>query len=216
MPPWLPPAAVLLLAGLLLAEAKQSRAAMVSLKGLLSALFVLTALLSEPSRPDYHALILAGLVLGLVGDVCLALPGAGAFRAGLGAFLVGHLLYLAAFARLAPFSFWINMGLGGLAVMGLAVYRWLRPRAGRLLLPVTAYIVAISLMLDGAWAVFTWGGLPPAGAWCVLLGSLFFYLSDLSVARDRFVRRQFLNRLLGLPLYYAGQFLLAWSTGLTG
>jgi len=41
-----------------------------------------------------------------------------------------------------------------------------------------------------------------------------FYISDLFVARDRFFKTEFSNRLLGLPLYYAGQFLLAFSVGL--
>ena len=40
-------------------------------------------------------------------------------------------------------------------------------------------------------------------------GALAFYLSDLSVARDRFVRPAFVNRAWGLPLYYGAQFVLA-------
>jgi hypothetical protein len=43
----------------------------------------------------------------------------------------------------------------------------------------------------------------------VRAGALLFYLSDLAVARDRFVRPGLANRLVGLPLYYAGQVLLA-------
>jgi hypothetical protein len=43
---------------------------------------------------------------------------------------------------------------------------------------------------------------------------LAFYLSDLAVARDRFVARAFVNRLWGLPLYYAAQILFAVSTRL--
>jgi hypothetical protein len=43
----------------------------------------------------------------------------------------------------------------------------------------------------------------------VLLGAVMFYASDLSVARDRFVKRGFLNRVWGLPLYYAAQLVLA-------
>ena len=35
---------------------------------------------------------------------------------------------------------------------------------------------------------------------------------DLFVARQRFVAEAFINRLIGLPLYYAGQLLIAWST----
>jgi uncharacterized membrane protein YhhN len=47
----------------------------------------------------------------------------------------------------------------------------------------------------------------------VFLGALFFYISDLFVARHRFVRAAFENRLAGLSLYYAGQFMLAVSIG---
>jgi uncharacterized membrane protein YhhN len=204
------------LAGLLWAEAGKRRGPMLVGKGALSALFVLVALLASAARPDYHVLVLAGLVLGLTGDICLALPGAGAFRAGLAAFLLGHLLYVAAFVRLAPWAAWLDPWLALPGLAALAVFLWLRPHAGRMLIPVTLYIAAISLMLAGAWAVFRLETTAPAGAWCVLAGALFFYLSDLCVARQRFVSEGFGNRLLGLPLYYAGQFLLAWSVGLIG
>ena len=45
----------------------------------------------------------------------------------------------------------------------------------------------------------------------LLLGAVLFLLSDLSVARDRFVAPGFVNRLWGLPFYYGGQVLLAAS-----
>lgn len=44
-------------------------------------------------------------------------------------------------------------------------------------------------------------------------GAVLFYLSDLAVARDRFVKSSFLNRALGLPTYYLGQLLLAFTIG---
>jgi hypothetical protein len=47
-------------------------------------------------------------------------------------------------------------------------------------------------------------------------GALSFYVSDVFVARQRFVKSAFLNRLIGLPLYYGGQFMLAFSVGLIG
>ena len=40
--------------------------------------------------------------------------------------------------------------------------------------------------------------------------------TDLFVARERFVVKSFTNKLVGLPLYYGGQFLLAFSVGLVG
>jgi hypothetical protein len=48
----------------------------------------------------------------------------------------------------------------------------------------------------------------------VFCGAVCFYFSDIFVARDRFIANQFMNRLLGLPLYYLGQFLLAFSAGI--
>jgi hypothetical protein len=40
-----------------------------------------------------------------------------------------------------------------------------------------------------------------------------FYLSDLAVARQRFVHASFVNRAFGLPLYYAAQILIGLTVG---
>jgi uncharacterized membrane protein YhhN len=69
---------------------------------------------------------------------------------------------------------------------------------------VIAYCLAISAML---WLAL--GTAQPE----VRLGALLFYGSDLFVARDRFVAPGAVNRLLGLPLYYAAQVLLALAPG---
>jgi hypothetical protein len=45
-------------------------------------------------------------------------------------------------------------------------------------------------------------------AW-ITVGAVMFYLSDLAVARDRFVAPGFTNRVWGLPLYYGAQLILA-------
>ena len=71
-----------------------------------------------------------------------------------------------------------------------------------------AYIVVITAML--ALAVGCWGR--PAGG-LRLAGATAFYLSDLAVARNRFVAPGPVNRAWGLPLYYGGQALLALSVG---
>jgi uncharacterized membrane protein YhhN len=42
-------------------------------------------------------------------------------------------------------------------------------------------------------------------------GALLFYVSDIFFARQRFVVRQYVARLAGLPLYYAAQFMIAFS-----
>ena len=211
---WISPLAALLLAALLWAEQDRRPGRVLPIKAALSALFVLLALLLPHPLPAYYLPVLYGLCLGLVGDVCLALPHPAAFRAGLLAFLLGHLAYVYAFAALVRPAHWINPGFMLLVGAGVWIFWWLRPRLGRLKWPVIAYIVAISLMLAGAWAIWLRSALKPGLDWAILLGALCFYLSDLCVARDRFVKTQYRNRWLGLPLYYAGQFLLAWSVGL--
>jgi uncharacterized membrane protein YhhN len=73
-------------------------------------------------------------------------------------------------------------------------------------IPVIAYVVVITTMLALAIGFVSGGG--PRLA---LIGAGLFYLSDLSVARDRFVVETFLNRLWGHPLYFIGQLFLAAS-----
>ena len=188
----------------------------VVIKGAVSVLFVVTALIQPHPLPTYYHHILLGLVFGLVGDVCLALPGNRAFRIGLFAFLVGHLFYVWAFANLARPENWASPVQLFVLAFSMGAFVWLRPHLGRMMIPVVLYLVVITLMLMGAWAVFRHPGLDATCRAVIWTGALCFYLSDLFVARQRFVTTQYVNRLIGLPLYYVGQFLLAFSVGLVG
>jgi uncharacterized membrane protein YhhN len=202
---------------LLLSSEKQGRTPHgVFIKGSVSALFIVIALIQPHPLPTYFHRVLAGLLLGLVGDVCLALPGNRAFRVGLFAFLAGHLLYVWAFAGVTTPADWVSPVQLVILAVSLGAFVWLRPHVGRMMVPVIAYLIVITLMLAGAWAVFCHPDLRTAGKGFVLTGAFCFYLSDLFVARQRFVKEQYLNRLIGLPLYYVGQFLLAFSVGLVG
>ena len=49
-----------------------------------------------------------------------------------------------------------------------------------------------------------------AGRWGLLLAAVVFFLSDLCVARDRFVSPGWENRAVGLPLYFGAQLLYGW------
>ncbi|MGC8658692.1 MAG: lysoplasmalogenase [Desulfomonilaceae bacterium] len=208
------PVAALLLVCLLWAEKTGANELVLLFKAPLSLLFVLTAFVQDHRRKTYYRLVFAGLVFGLVGDVCLAIPGNVAFSAGLAAFLCGHIFYTFAFASITKMADWIHpVGLIILASSGL-VFLWLRPHLGSMLLPVAVYMVIISAMVLGAWSVFSSQMMNRVGARVILLGAALFYFSDVFVARDRFIVNDFMNRLIGLPLYYCGQFLLAFSVGL--
>lgn len=184
----------------------------IAIKASLSALFVTTALLQPAAAPLYARLILLGLILSMGGDVALALKPPIAFRIGLVLFLLAHVAYASAFlGTWTPGPWALAFGLAA-AACGAVIFRLLQSHLGRLKIPVLTYMVAISLMLVAAAAVLDHSyGL--ATRRLVLLGALFFYLSDLFVARHRFVEAAFVNRLVGLSLYYAGQFMLAMSVG---
>ena len=207
-------AAPLLLAAVLAAEYHAHTMGKIVAKGLLSSLFVWLACLSPAGDWLYPWAVRGGLVLCLVGDVCLAIPGRSAFRVGLVAFLVGHLGYVTAFASVGRPGIWMWLvGIGGLVASSF-VYRLLLPYLKEMRTPVLFYVVVITCMLITAGAVYGQHLLPPGGRRLVLCGATAFYLSDLFVARQRFVRASFVNRLIGLPLYYAGQFAIAATTGI--
>lgn len=197
-----------------MAEKRKSVALILTFKAPLSILFVAAALIQSPPIESYYQWVVAGLVFGLIGDVCLALKGNKAFRAGLVAFLLGHVLYVVAFAGLTRPSDWLSLGHLLIVAVSARVFWWLRPHLGAMTIPVGLYILVISMMLAAAWVAFLNPDLKATGAWALLVGACCFYLSDLFVARERFVESQFVNRLLGLPLYYGGQFCIAFSAGL--
>lgn len=213
MTPWIIGKAVVLLSFLLYFEKTGQPRAKLAVKTALSVLFVVTVFLQPKAQTSYGRLLTVGLILCLWGDVFLALPGLKWFRAGLVAFLLGHILYVAAFARLAPGADWFSFGSLAILAASAGVYLWLRPNLGAMHLPVLAYILVITIMVFGALGVYRQPGAASSGKSMILLGSVLFYLSDLFVARDQFIKKDFLNRLIGLPLYYSGQFLLAFSPG---
>jgi len=207
--------AVILLTGLLWAEKREKRTGMVPAKGILSSLFILAVVIQPHPIATYYRFLLAGLLFCLVGDVCLALPQKKAFLVGLASFLLGHILYILAFAAVAEAGLWALAGLLCTLVVSVTVYLRLSPHLGSMKLPVLLYVLVITVMLAGAWAVLGEPGLDRSGRVMIFAGALLFYVSDVFVARNRFVKKEFFNRLVGLPLYYAGQFLLAFSVGLT-
>ncbi|MEA3471323.1 MAG: lysoplasmalogenase [Thermodesulfobacteriota bacterium] len=208
--------AAVLLVGLLFFEKTGNRKGVIPTKTILSLFFVIAVIVQPHPVPLYYHLLLAGLILCLVGDFFLALPQKVMFLAGLISFLLGHVLYILAFFSVASMSGLIWPGAGAVLIISSSVYLWLRPHLGGMKIPVFFYVIIISLMVVGAWSVLIDSSLTIESRIVIFVGALLFYFSDIFVARDRFLKKEFLNRLIGLPLYYAGQFLLAFSVGLIG
>ncbi|MFW5711633.1 MAG: lysoplasmalogenase [Spirochaetota bacterium] len=204
--------ALVLLLILLYGEKRESIAWKLASKPLLSALFIVTALLQLDSLP-LAWWILGGLAFSWLGDVCLIFSQRKMFLFGLVAFLLGHMSYAIGFYASGSLELRSLAGLAAMLALGVGIFLWLRPHLGRMTGPVIAYIVVISVMVGGAAAMYTAPQWAAAGRRTLLLGAILFFTSDIFVARNKFVADGFINRLLGLPLYYGGQFLLALSIG---
>ena len=180
-------------------------------KTLLSGTFILAAVLVGGGKSQYESWLLVGLGLCLVGDVLLGIPGRKTFLAGLVAFLLGHVAYVIAFVSVGGLGMPLYLGGAVSLVASTLVFLWLSPKLGKMKGPVTAYVVVITAMVWGALGVMSQDSLPLVGRSLVLLGAVLFYISDVFVAINRFVEKRFRNRLIGLPLYYTAQFLLAFT-----
>ena len=205
-----------LLAGLLYCEKKEALKAKRVVKTALSSLFIFTAVVQPHPIFPYYRFLLIGMIFCLAGDVLLAFPGKKMLLYGLGSFLLGHVFYVGAFFYAAGINQWTGVGLAISLLAGGGVFLWLRPHLGSMKISVIFYILVITAMVVSAWSVVGAGELKPAGRVAAFVGALGFYVSDVFVARQRFLKSEFVNRLIGLPLYYGGQFLLAFSVGLIG
>ena len=175
-------------------------------KPLASIGFLVAAIGFGAFESPYGTIVFVGLLLGALGDLFLLGTGRGAFIAGLVSFLLGHVAYVVAFASLP-----IALPQAFIAVVAMAavmafVANWVFPHARDMRLPIGIYMLVIAVMCSVAI------GAAGAGApWMIPVGAVMFAVSDISVVRDRFVAPGFVNRLWGLPLYYAAQIIIAWS-----
>lgn len=168
--------------------------------------FIVAAIGFGALESRYGNIILAGLILGAVGDVCLLGQAKQYFIAGLVSFLLGHVAYVIAFSSL-PIS--IVPALVAAAVMATvmaAIARWVFPHAPDMRVPIGIYMLVIAAM-----CVVAIGAGAAGAPWMIPVGAVMFTASDIAVVRDRFVAPGFVNRLWGLPLYYAAQLIIAWS-----
>jgi uncharacterized membrane protein YhhN len=186
-------------------------------KPLASLAFILIgvfALMDDPSIEEFEIATLIGLVLGALGDI--ALLSEHGFLAGLGSFLLGHLAYVVAVGTYLPPRTWLAAAgpYAALpAVVGLGALAYLWPKLGKLRVPVIFYVLVIIAMVISAIALVRSDILDMHHDRRELFaaGAVLFFISDLSVARDKFVAPGFANRVWGLPVYYGAQVLIAWS-----
>jgi uncharacterized membrane protein YhhN len=200
------------LAALLFAERRGSRAGVWLAKPLASAGFLWAALAAGALDSGYGRAVLAALALSFLGDVLLIPDSRKSFLVGLVSFLLGHVAFAFAFAARGLSPAWVGAALPLVALAVVLALRWLGPHVEpSMRVPVRAYVMVISAMVLAAA-----GTVGAAGRPSILVGALAFYVSDLAVARQRFVAKTFWNKSWGLPLYYGAQLILASTVGDVG
>ncbi len=210
-PVWIAAGICLLgMAALLAAEYAGSATGKAVAKPIASTAFIAVALLNGAWSTPYGQAVVVALVFSWFGDVFLLSQDRKMFLGGLVAFLLGHVAFGAAFVLNGVLWLWVLGAAVPLLGVFEAVRRWLVPRVEpKMKAPVMTYMVVITAMVALA-----------AGAVAVtdeplyLVAATMFFVSDLAVARDRFVAPGFANRTWGLPLYYGAQILFGLSVAL--
>jgi uncharacterized membrane protein YhhN len=197
-------------AGLVSAERKDRDDLRRLFKPAASICFVLAGVAAGGLGGGFGQTIVTGLVYCAIGDILLVPKSGRWFLAGMTAFALGHAAYIAAFLT---GGYLVTPAVTGGALAAAAfsggLVLWLWRDLGRFRLPVIGYSIIISAMV--AASIAHWAAHPSPASATLILAAAGFALSDLSVARDRFRKPEFINRLWGLPLYYAAQCLFAVS-----
>lgn len=198
------PLYTVLVLGLVVAELREARAAQWILKPLAALGFCLIAVWCGAFSSAYGLLILTALILCAAGDVALLSRGSEKlFQLGMAAFALGHLIYAYAFFRLGFILAWAVPAFIVMGAAGFLMLRYLRRHMPQdMRLPVSVYIMIITAMVVTA-----------AGTQNVLIitAALMFAVSDMFVARDRFVSRNPRYAIAISPLYFGAQALFAFS-----
>ena len=176
------------------------------LKPLAALGFILIAIFGGALYWDFGRWVLWGLISCAVGDVLLLSRNSPLkFKLGMAAFAIGHLLYVWAFINhtgktaLAP---WMFLPL----IAGIGYFVWIRSKAPKdMIVPVAIYTMIIMAMVIFSFTV------PIA---IIPLAAILFSISDMFVARDRFVSDEPVNAVLITPLYFGAQALFALAASI--
>lgn len=147
------------------------------------------------------ALIVAALLFSAAGDILLGSDGL--FLAGMGAFAVAHVCYVAQFVRSGALAAlrrrWPLVVVYGVVLGGLVVWLW--PGLGDLRIPVAAYALLLTATAVTASALGPWLG----------LGGALFFASDSMIAAWDIADRSAppLPGLWVMSTYILAQYLLA-------
>lgn len=208
-------------AAFIIVEHKEKYVLAVILKGLASVFFVVLGVYSLVTNSivssNVPTLVVIGLALGLIGDVCLNLRfvftkiGSKIFLAGVAAFLAGHILYLCGICQGAQADVWWAVLIGAIiaAVILLIIFKVLDVKLSYKIFGIV-YIGAVIIMT----AIAVYNVILDPSTFHILyaIGANAFSISDVVLIFNSFgPNPKFALRITNLSFYYIGQILIALS-----
>ena len=180
-------------------------------KPLASTAFILLAYSVGALDSTYGSWILLGLTLSWLGDVLLIPKDSHrSFIFGIISFLLGHVAYTLGFWSLGFNLPALFASIVGAVIASWFIYRWLSASlVGPFKAVVPVYIGVIMVMVVTAISAAV-----HVAAVSLIVGAVLFAVSDIFVARERFVASGIINRMVGLPMYYIAQLVLAFSVAI--
>ncbi|MHA1551016.1 MAG: lysoplasmalogenase [Candidatus Heimdallarchaeaceae archaeon] len=159
-------------------------------------------------------LISSAIISGFVGDIFLMLPDPEKtrkwLRIGLVSFLIGHLLYIAAFIYIAGnfvhFVWWSVLLAIPFVIAAVLIQPRMTQHTGKMTTAVTIYIIVIGLM--GISTTFLFGYGTFVGILLLYLGAWFFAVSDTLNGYVKFVKVFKYERVITMFTYILGQLLI--------
>jgi len=205
----------LVVVALLIAELREDLRAQFFFKPLAALGFVILALQFGALETTYGKYILAGLIACAVGDIfLLSRKSEKLFKVGMVAFALGHIAYIAGFHEhhypyfnLAVFRYVI---IALIVTVAISFFIWLRPNLDKADVSFVFIYTAIIVVMTSA----SISRLNVEAQILVPFAAFMFAISDMFVARDRFVTPDSKNFLAITPLYFGAQALFALSTAI--
>jgi uncharacterized membrane protein YhhN len=145
-----------------------------------------------------------GFLFSAVGDIFLELDRTNFFVHGLGSFLIAHIFYsIGLFTKKSSIKDHKRVA-SAMILFSMTMIFILSPKLGNLLIPVSLYILVISIM-----GVLSCGFLDNSPL--VTLGASLFIISDSLIAVDKFLMPIPMAGIFIMVTYYAANFLIAYG-----
>ncbi len=158
----------------------------------------------------YKVLILLSLLSALVADTLLMIEEIDLLKNGMLYFIIGHVFYVFAFSSDITFRVWNIFLIAILVVLSFLYIRVLVKTAGKMIIPVVAYVLILDLMVY--FAVTGLNNGLSTSALMVASGALLFMVSDFILSINAFVKTIPNSTVYTWLLYAPAQFLFVLST----